>query len=88
MINMKLTMWLMKFSARSVGDVQTAIERIFPLVYEFRKERTPADEEIWQAKRAKRKTSHDIHNLGSHQDSYMELVTLSDDEQGSDQSWD
>lgn len=79
----------MKFSARSVGDVQTAIERIFPLVYEFRKERTPADEEMWQAKRAKRKMSHDIQTLGNnHQSSYLELVTLSDDEQESDQSWD
>lgn len=29
----------MKFIAGSVADVQTAIEHIFPLVYEFRKKR-------------------------------------------------
>lgn len=29
------------FSAASVADVQAAIEHIFPLVYEFRKKRTP-----------------------------------------------
>jgi transcription initiation factor TFIID TATA-box-binding protein len=33
-------------AAPSVADVQAAIEYIFPLVYEFRKERTP--EEIAQ----------------------------------------
>lgn len=40
--------------ASSVADVQTAIEHIFPLVYEFRKERSPEDEEIYRnAKRRK-----------------------------------
>lgn len=40
--------------ASSVADVQTAIEHIFPLVYEFRKERTLEDEEIYRnAKRRK-----------------------------------
>uniref|UniRef100_A0A6M2DJB2 TATA box-binding protein-like 1 n=1 Tax=Xenopsylla cheopis TaxID=163159 RepID=A0A6M2DJB2_XENCH len=38
-------------TARSVQDVQHAIEHIFPLVYEFRKLRTPVDQEIWEAKR-------------------------------------
>lgn len=31
------------FAAPSVADVQAAIEYIFPLVYEFRKERTPEE---------------------------------------------
>lgn len=31
------------FSAPSVSDVQKAIETIYPLVYEFRKERTKED---------------------------------------------
>lgn len=39
--------------ARSVNDVQSAVERIFPLVYEFRKPRTAADEELLRAKRAR-----------------------------------
>lgn len=41
-------------SARSVNDVQSAVERIFPLVYEFRKPRTAADEEALRQKRAAR----------------------------------
>ncbi|KAI8428199.1 hypothetical protein MSG28_002433 [Choristoneura fumiferana] len=39
-------------TARSVCDVQSAVERIFPLVYEFRKMRTPEDEELFRQKRA------------------------------------
>lgn len=39
--------------ARSVNDVQSAVERIFPLVYEFRKPRSAADEEMLRAKRAR-----------------------------------
>lgn len=35
-------------TAPSVADVQAAIEHIFPLVYEFRKERSPDDEAVWQ----------------------------------------
>lgn len=42
---------MIKILARSVQDVQHAIEHIFPLVYEFRKLRTPVDQEIWEAKR-------------------------------------
>ncbi|KAJ0182060.1 hypothetical protein K1T71_002782 [Dendrolimus kikuchii] len=41
-------------TARSVSDVQSAVERIFPLVYEFRKPLTPADEELLRLKRASR----------------------------------
>lgn len=47
-------MLLLLFAARSVADVQSAVERIFPLVYEFRKPRSPADEEALRAKRAAR----------------------------------
>ncbi|XP_026322494.1 TATA box-binding protein-like protein 1 isoform X2 [Hyposmocoma kahamanoa] len=39
-------------TARSVNDVQSAVERIYPLVYEFRKPRTPADEEALGRRRA------------------------------------
>ncbi|CAG9098039.1 unnamed protein product [Plutella xylostella] len=38
-------------TARSVSDVQSAVERIFPLVYEFRKPRSAADEEALRARR-------------------------------------
>lgn len=33
-----------QFPARSVANVQAAIEHIYPLVYEFKKARTPKDE--------------------------------------------
>lgn len=73
--------------------MQTAIERIFPLVYEFRKERSPADEELWQAKRALRNGSaRDLNAIDGHLNDPMELVTLSEGEEKnnceSDQSWD
>ncbi|XP_045767537.1 TATA box-binding protein-like 1 [Maniola jurtina] len=42
-------------TARSVSDVQSAVERIFPLVYEFRKPRTAADEELLRQRRAARR---------------------------------
>lgn len=47
-------------TASSVADVQAAIEHIFPLVYEFRKERTVEDEELYrqQAKRRKLEESN------------------------------
>lgn len=35
-------------TASNVADVQTAIEYIYPLVYEFRKERTAEDEEMYR----------------------------------------
>ncbi|XP_030025111.2 TATA box-binding protein-like 1 [Manduca sexta] len=41
-------------TARSVSDVQSAVERIFPLVFEFRKPRSAADEEALRQKRAAR----------------------------------
>lgn len=41
-------------TAPSVADVQAAIEYIFPLVYEFRKERTPEDLSILQAAKRRR----------------------------------
>lgn len=37
--------------APSVADVQAAIEHIFPLVYEFRKEKTAEEMELHLAKR-------------------------------------
>ncbi|VEN42666.1 unnamed protein product [Callosobruchus maculatus] len=40
-------------TAPSVADVQAAIEHIFPLVYEFRKERTKEEQEALAKKRAR-----------------------------------
>lgn len=39
------------FAAPSVADVQAAIEYIFPLVYEFRKERTKEEQEFLAKKK-------------------------------------
>lgn len=41
------------FVAPSVADVQAAIEYIFPLVYEFRKERTKEEAEALARKKMK-----------------------------------
>lgn len=37
--------------ARNVADVQRAIEKIFPLVYEFKKPRNPAEKDVQEEKR-------------------------------------
>lgn len=64
-----------------MSDVQSAVERIFPLVYEFRKPLTPADEELLRQKRAARggvaRTPAPAPPPG---DARMHLVTLSDDD--------
>ncbi|CAH1970657.1 unnamed protein product [Acanthoscelides obtectus] len=54
-------------TAPSVADVQAAIEHIFPLVYEFRKERTKEEREALAKKRAR----HDVpipYELGAAED--------------------
>lgn len=43
------------FSAPSVNDVQQAIEHIYPLVYEFRKERTKEDEILLEQKQGRKR---------------------------------
>ncbi|CAK1602806.1 unnamed protein product [Parnassius mnemosyne] len=65
-------------TARSVSDVQSAVERIFPLVYEFRKPRTAADEELLRQKKAARPppTTNTTPPLTTD----LCLVTLSDDD--------
>lgn len=45
------------FSAPCVSDVQQAIEHIYPLVYQFRKERTKEDEILLAQKGCKRKVA-------------------------------
>ncbi|XP_047041886.1 TATA box-binding protein-like 1 isoform X1 [Helicoverpa zea] len=65
-------------TARSVSDVQSAVERIFPLVYEFRKPLTPADEELLRQKRAAR--AGVAAPAPPPDDERMHLVTLSDDD--------
>ncbi|KAL4712968.1 hypothetical protein ACJJTC_012038 [Scirpophaga incertulas] len=68
-------------TARSVNDVQSAVERIFPLVYEFRKPRTPADEEVLRQKRAARgaPAAPPAGGTPAAPDA-MHLVTVSDDD--------
>ena len=67
-------------AARSVSDVQSAVERIFPLVYEFRKPLTPADEELLRQKRAARAGVPAPAPAPPPDDARMHLVTLSDDD--------
>ncbi|CAH0602918.1 unnamed protein product [Chrysodeixis includens] len=65
-------------TARSVSDVQSAVERIFPLVYEYRKPLTAADEELLRQKRAARAGAPAP--APPPDDDPMHLVTLSDDD--------
>lgn len=54
--------------APSVADVQAAIEHIFPLVYEFRKERTPEDLSLLQAAKKRRLSAagmEEVYNIPS-----------------------
>ncbi|CAG9566605.1 unnamed protein product [Danaus chrysippus] len=73
--------------ARSVSDVQSAVERIFPLVYEFRKPHSPADEEKLRQRRAARSRAgplpteeKPLEQAAPQTDDPMHLVTLSDDD--------
>ncbi|KAL0895059.1 hypothetical protein ABMA27_013525 [Loxostege sticticalis] len=67
-------------TARSVNDVQSAVERIFPLVYEFRKPRSAADEEALRQKRAGRAPPGPAAQQAPPLTDPMHLVTLSDDD--------
>ncbi|CAG9784194.1 unnamed protein product [Diatraea saccharalis] len=76
-------------TARSVSDVQSAVERIFPLVYEFRKPRTAADEELLRQKRAARAgapppRAAPAAPAAPPAPDLMQLVTLSDDDADAD----
>lgn len=55
----------LNFAAPSVSDVQAAIEYIFPLVYEFRKERTREELEALAQKRRAQHADDDLLDPGS-----------------------
>ena len=75
-----LIVFVFLITAPCVGNVQSAIEHIYPLVFEFRKERSPEDIRTMQAtKRSrgfKRKCSSDF---GFEADE--ECITIDDDEE-------
>jgi hypothetical protein len=84
-------------AAPSVADVQAAIEYIFPLVYEYRKERTKEDLLALQLRRRgqKRKRSFAHIEIEDNDDfeDYAQVVSDDDEEEedencGSDKSWD
>lgn len=73
------------FVAPCVGNVQSAIEHIYPLVNEFRKERSPEDIRTMQAHRsqgAKRKRSVDEFTMDD-QMTY-DYIELDDDDEEED----
>jgi len=86
--------YVITFAAPSVADVQAAIEYIFPLVYEYSKERTKEDLLALQLRRKgqkrKRSFSH-IHEIGDN-DFVEDMIVISDDDDDancdSDKSWD
>lgn len=79
-------------TAPSVADVQAAIEYIFPLVYEFRKERSKEDLLAlqWKRKGQKRKRSFNHIEIEEPDGFEEQLVESSEDEAAceSDKSWD
>ncbi|CAH2104426.1 unnamed protein product [Euphydryas editha] len=74
-------------TARSVSDVQSAVERIFPLVYEFRKPRTAADEEQLRARRAARRPAPSAPVRAAPPAGDMHLVMVSDDDDADAEAW-
>lgn len=82
-------------TAPSVADVQAAIEHIFPLVYEYRKERTKEDLLALQLRRKgqKRKRSFAHIEIEDNDDFEDDVEVVSDDDEeddncDSDKSWD
>ncbi|XP_063236582.1 TATA box-binding protein-like 1 [Bacillus rossius redtenbacheri] len=78
-------------TAPSVAAVQAAIEHIFPLVYEFRKERTKEDLLALQLKKqgSKRKCRFSHIEVEDAEDCVEELAETSEEENyESDKSWD
>lgn len=81
-------------TAPSVPNVQQAIEQIFPLVYEFRKERTPDDPRSSYPRKAPSKPQHSAATF-AHNGGYDSFDTEDDEDEedlmdlpSSDQSWD
>lgn len=64
-----------------MADVQAAIEYIFPLIYEFRKERTP--EEIAQLA-----LKRSLQNRNTISTTYEETCPGEEESDGGDGSWD
>lgn len=80
-------------AAPSVADVQAAIEYIFPLVYEYRKERTKEDLLALQLRRKGQKRKRSFSHVHEIADNELEedIIGMSDDEDqncDSDKSWD
>lgn len=70
-------------TARSVSDVQSAVERIFPLVYEFRKPRSAADEELARRRAARSSAARSAPVVKDGR-----LFAVSEDEDDAEDAWD
>ena len=78
-------------SAPSVADVQAAIEYIFPLVYEYRKERTKEDMLAMQLRRKGQKRKRSLAHIEIEDNDCEDVSDDDNDEEGncdSDKSWD
>jgi len=87
--------YVITFAAPSVADVQAAIEYIFPLVYEYRKEHTKEDLLAMQLRRKGQKRKHSFSHIREIGDNDFEedMIGMSDKEDDdencdSDKSWD
>lgn len=77
-------------TAPSVADVQAAIEHIFPLVYEFKKERTKEDLALLQMKQRGVKRKRSFTHIDVEEQDYEEpfVETSEEENYASDESWD
>ncbi|KDR19315.1 TATA box-binding protein-like protein 1 isoform X2 [Zootermopsis nevadensis] len=79
-------------TAPSVADVQAAIEHIFPLVYEYRKERTKEDLLALQLRRKGQKRKRSFAHIEIEDNDFEEEAEVISDEEDetceSDKSWD
>lgn len=82
----------MDITAPNVAAVQAAIEYIYPLIYEFRKERTPEDELALTSKKRRMGVNKRNREEFIRNSEYIYDTMFSDEEEeeegGSDASWD
>lgn len=71
------------YLAPSVSNVQGAIEHIYPLVFEFRKERSPEEIEAIQAALRARGTKRKRHEFKDDEEP-VEFLEIKDDEEEDD----
>lgn len=73
--------------APCVSSIAGAIEHIYPLVYEFKKERTKEDEIDLELKRQKKSGVRKRKRMGSFDDDFMDDLEYDQDFSDEDSDW-